>query len=539
MDVPVISRRGAIAAMSGIALGAVTTGCTTRPRNPGPVEAGEGLLPNYVAFDGLEPDLPSSAEGIPSAFFEYPAEPATYADVPLSLSAPVTVLTPTNGIGTPRANSPWGQNLQNTLGLELQMNLVAGADLSTKQQAMLAGGDIPDIAIVNPNNVPLAALDKYFADLGPFLSGAAVEKYRGLAAIPSLAWRTPTINGRLFGIPQPRISASYTLAIRQDLLGGGAPIELTRGDDLLTLFEEMTDERRSRWAFGQDLEWLLRLVLEMHGVPNGVNAWQQQDGAFTSMYEAPQMKDALQFVADVFKAGHVHPDAVGNPNAAWFPGGTTLSLVNDFATYATMVAANPDMDIELLPAPQWDGGGLAVKQLNAGASGNYAALRKADDDRIVELLEFANYLAAPVGTAEFLVARYGKEGESFEWQNGNPVLTGAGRADVFNAEALGYVTSGSMYTLYTPGHADFTRKQHDFLTTVMKQTHFNPAIGLYSATLVSGEASTANGRLGDVMDDIMQGRADVASWDKEVTTWRDTVGNRIREELQDAFAQSK
>src|SRR5699024_542683 len=137
------------------------------------------------------------------------------------------------------------------------------------------------------------ALQKYFTDLGPYLAGDAVKEYPALAAIPSLAWKTPTINGTLFGVPQPRIPASYTLGVREDIFADkGLKAEISTGQDLLDLFKELTDSRNNHWAFGQDPMWLLRLVLEMHGVPNGANAWSEEDGKFTAMYEADGAKDS-------------------------------------------------------------------------------------------------------------------------------------------------------------------------------------------------------------------------------------------------------
>jgi putative aldouronate transport system substrate-binding protein len=506
------------------------------PSGAGTSTGGSKTLPAYVPFPGLSPDLPEQ-DNVPAAFFSYPKNPSTFAKVPIAKGDSISVLTPTNGVGTPKGSSAWWQNLQDVLGIDLSMNMVPGADLGTKQQAMLSSGDIPDIAIVNPNNVPLGALQKYFTDLGPYLSGDAVKEYPALAAIPSLAWKTPTIGGTLFGVPQPRIAASYTLGVRQDLLDEkGVKADISTGQDLLDLYKELTDSKNSHWAYGQDPMWLLRLVLEMHGVPNGANPWIEDNGKFTAMYEAEGTKDSLDIVAGVWKAGYMHPDSAA-PNAAWFPGGTISTYIADFSQFPNLMVGNPGIKIGLVPAPKWDGGGLAVKQLNAGASGNYAAFKRADDAKIKMLLQFANYLAAPVGTQEFLTANYGKEGVSYTFTGDDPQLTDSGNADHYSAQALGYVANGSLDVLYTPGQSDFVKQQHDFLTKVMPQTYFNPTIGLYSPTNVGAAGLTATKNITDIMSDIMFGRKPASAWDAAVKTWQKAAGDKMRAEYEEAFAK--
>lgn len=523
----------AAAAAAGI------VGCTSKPSSPSGVTTPPGstsVLPNYVPFEGLAPDLPSNANGVPAAFLSYPKNPVSYAKTPVSNGASVSVLTPTNGGSPPKGSNTWWQNLQRVLGIDLNMSMVPGVDLTSKQQAMLAGGDIPDIAIVNPNNVPLGALQKYFTDLGPYLSGDAVKEYKALAAIPSLAWRTPTIGGTLFGIPQPRVAASYTLGLRADVLAQlGLTADIKDGDDLIELFRQITDAKAKRWAFGQDLTWLLRLVQEMNGVPNGANAWSEANGKFTANYETDGMKQSLETVARIWKLGYAHPESA-MPNAAWFPGGTVASYVADFSQFPALLAGTKGLQITLVPAPKWSGGGLAVKQLNAGASGNYAAFKKADEGRIRTLLGMADFLAAPVGTTEYLTANFGEKGVGYTFDGPDPVRTGVGDAERYSIQALGYVTSGSLSVLYTPGQTEFVKHQHEFLTKVMQQTYFNPTIGLYSATGAGSAGLTATNKIGTVMADIMYGRKDLSVWDAAVKDWQTTAGNKMRDEYEQAFA---
>jgi putative aldouronate transport system substrate-binding protein len=555
------TRRGVLAGAAGLAA-AIVAGCKSGSSTsaPSPSTASHGTSPGqtastsdpaagtsaspsptspaYVPFPELTPDLPGTPNGVPAAFFSYPKNPTMYAKVPIGAGDAISVLTPTNGSGTPKSNSAWWQNLQDILQVDIDLNMVPGGQLGAKQQAMLAGGDIPDIAIVNPNTVPLGALDKYFTDLSPYLAGDAVKEYPALAAIPSLAWKTPTIDGKLFGVPQPRIAASYTMGVRKDLLDKmGITVSLADGKDLLALFKELADPQHNHWAYGQDPMWLLRLVLEMYGVPNGANAWSEDNGKFTSMFEAPATKDAISVVAGVWKDGYMHPDSA-QPNSTWFPGGVVYTYISDFSQFSALLTANDGIEIELVPVPRWDGGGLAVKQLNAGAGGNYGAYKKAKPERIKELLRLADYLAAPVGTQEFLAANYGKKDVSYTFTGADPVLTPAGNGDHYSAQSLGYVSSSSLDVLYTPGHADFVKAEYDFLSKVMAHTYFNPSIGLYSPTNVSAAGLTAAQNIQNTLNDILQNRKPISAWDAAVKSWRDTAGNKMRSEYEEAFPKA-
>lgn len=495
--------------------------------------------PTYVPFPGPAPNLPSSPDGVPPAYYSYPAKPASYAAVPISASDPISVFTLSNGLGTPKENSQWWQNLQDILKIDLSLILANNAGFAAKQAVQLASGDVPDIMIVNPYNVPLGALNKHFTDLTEFLSGDAVKDYPGLAAIPTLSWKASTINGTLWGVPQPRFAVGYSLGINPDTAAtkGITDFSLSEGQDLLDLMKDLTDSKRNRWAFGQSPLWMVRLLWEMFGVPNGANGWSQNEGKFTSQLENEATPDVLAAVSGMWRAGVMHPDSA-SPALGWFPGGVVDMYIQEFSQFAPLLVANPGLGIEMIPLPKWHGGGLATKQmLSPAASGNYAAFKKASPDRIRELLRLADYLAAPVGTVEFLNVNYGLAGGSYTLDGSDPIPTEQGQGDYYTIQSLGYVTSGALNVLYTPGHEDFVKHQHDYAVKVMKSTHFNPAVGLYSPTLVSPAGVSAAKNIQSVMDDIMVDRKPVSAWSDAVKTWRSAAGDKIRGEYQEAYAK--
>lgn len=532
-----LDRRQFLAA-GGAAAAAMMLGSCSGEGKKAP-ELGKAKLPTYVPFPDTGADLPGNDTGIPAGFFTYPAQPKSFVTGDVGSGAQVTVFGPTNGLGAPKERSAWWQNVDKSLNIDLKLNVVPGGQLLSKQQVLLASGDIPDVMIINPNTLPVGALEKNFADLSSYLSGDAVKEYPALAAIPSRAWRTPTINGLIFGVPQPRIPAGYALGVRLDLLEKrGISPDLSNGQEFLSLLAELTDAKNNTWALGQDPMWVLRLVLEMYGVPNGANAWRETNGKFTSMFEAEEMVDALDIVATIVRDGRMHPDSAAKPNSTWFPGGVVSLMINDFTQFTSLALNNPEIRIGWIPVPKWGGGGLAVKQLNAGAGGAYAAFRKAEPDRLKELLRIANYLAAPFGTKEYLTVNFGLEGTSYSLDGTDPVLTEAGKGDSFTRQALAYVTSRTLDVLYVPKNKDLVQRQYDYLKAVMADTYFNPTIGLYSVTNV-GPGVAAAKVIQDSINDILSGRKPVSSWSEAVATWRSRAGDKMRAEYEESFARNQ
>lgn len=531
-----IGRRQLLAAGGAAATAVMVASCSGNAEQS--TQPGKAKPPTYVPFPDSGADIPGNDKGIPDAFFSYPAEPKSFVEGPVGSGGQITVFGPTNGLGAPKDRSEWWKNVDKTLNIDLKLNVVPGGQLLSKQQVLLASGDIPDIMIINPNTLPAAALQKNFADLSQYLSADAVKDYPALAALPSISWRTPTINGSIYGVPQPRISAGYALAARFDVLEQkGIAATVSDGAEFLNLLRELTDARSNKWAIGQDPMWMLRIVLEMLGFPNGANAWRESNGRFSSMFESEEMVQALEIVSAIVRDGLMHPDSTAKPNAAWFPGGTTSLSINDFTQFTSLAIANPDIEIGLIPLPKWDGGGLAVKQLNAGASGAYAAFRKAEPDRIRELLRVANYIAAPFGTKEYLSINFGVEGVSYTLDGSDPVLTEAGKADSYSRQALAYVTSRTLDVLYVPKNRELVQRQYDYLTAVMRDTYFNPTIGLYSETNVGAGVAAAK-VIQDAINDILSGRKQLSTWSEAVSTWRTQAGDKMRAEYEDAFARN-
>ena len=164
-------------------------------------------------------------------------------------------------------------------------------------------------------------------------------------------------------------------------------------------------------------------------------------------------------------------------------------------------------------------------------------LKKADSERIKEVLRVLNFLAAPFGTTEYLLNMYGVEGTDFTYsQAGDPILTDQGKADTLVQWT--YVMRAPD-ALYHPAAPDYAQVWHD-----EEVAHLSVAVDDPTAqyTPLSATYGKRNGPLSQMLSDrstdILWGRAPVSSWDQVVKDWRDQGGDAIRHELEEVMGTS-
>jgi putative aldouronate transport system substrate-binding protein len=505
--------------------------------------SGGAKPPTLVPFTGVIPDLPAGAHGVPAGYYHYPANPPQFLPGPFGNGGTVTMFLQSTGISVPEAKNHWWQALNKALNVDINYQIASFTEYNQKFAVQVAGGDLPDIAQIIPVNGLQQVLEKEFTDLTDYLSGDAIKEYPGLASIPTASWQIPTINGRIWGIPQARSAAGMILSFRGDLLDKyGVPLEDTAwgptpsvhsGQDFLDLCKELTDAKHNRWAMGAGpTVWALPGVLEMMEAPN---VWAEKDGQFTSVNQSPQMKEALDMVGQIWKKGYLHPDSFATPakNLTWFTGGITSLYFQSISGWKGFDVQYPSWKTGVIRAPKWGGGGFAAKALAvAGYVGGFPGLKKASPSRVKELLRIIDYLAAPFGCKEYLLANYGVEGVDYTLKGSDPVTTSA-----YSSEAMPiyYVATQGNVAVYAPTDPDLVKHEHAYLAAVLPTGMTNPAQGLYSETAL-GAGVAADAALQAVQADIIQGRRKVSDWDAAVKTWLQQAGNAEAKEYSEAYA---
>lgn len=527
---------GAGAVVAGV--GPVLTACGggTKAKNQQAANAAV-KLPAYVPYQGVTPDFPAKPAGALAGYLHYPAKPTRATTETPGSGGTVTAFTDLfNPVPPPVGQNKYWQALNKRLGIDLKINMVSDTDFSTKFATLMAGGDLPDMVQIPPGGAPQlpALLAAKFTELTEFLGGDAIKKYPFMANVPTYSWRSTVYNGGIYGLPLARPLMGSAFYQRQDIIDAkGLNGEIHSFADLLDLCKGLTDPKANRYANGDPVISMLTFVREMLGIPND---WAQKGGKFTSAYTTDEMRKALDSVRTMVKAGVFHPDSFSSSTVSrktWFTGGITAMNYDNslnWKTYATDPSA-PNIKINAMVAPGFDGG--AGTHRAGSPTFGIVALKKAAKSRIEELLRVANWLAAPYGTEEYLLRKFGVAGVDYSMQQGNPVLTSRGSNET--TVPVVYVMD-SPYVL-GPGPKSIVQPWHDFQTAVLQIVVEDPTVGLYSDTqsLVGAQLST---HISDAITQYLQGRSSLSDWNDAVRQWRSKGGDKIRAEYEKAYQTS-
>jgi len=494
--------------------------------------------PTYVKFAGPTPDVPGTAEGVFDGFTKYPTDlvtsvseaPGTGGDVTAALlrfGAPPVALD---------QNAYW-QEFNKRLNINFKPILVNSADWLAKINTIIAGGDLPDFIQLwgdIPNMVDFVTAE--CQDLSEYLSGDAVKKYPNLANIPTYAWQKTRIAGRLYGLPQDRGPFTAGLYIQQNLAEDAGIPQPKNTDEFTELMKALTRPDDGTWGMGSMAGTTYNIAFfdQLFGVPNG---WSVDDsGKFTKDIETEEAKAAVDYARSLFAEGVFHPDSNAMTADQAFPayiGGSVASLYDGFSSYdyywQQTQAVNPDFQVRIVVPFGSD----AVYYTGAGTF-SVTAMKQADPERIEELLQIANYLAAPFGTTENLFLVNGVKDVHYTLDdNGSPVLTQRGEAEAAPGLSQDYITSAPRVQIDT--------QYPDFVTTVNEQSKALLAIGVADPTLTlysptySSQVATLGQLVSDRVSAIIAGRASISDFDGMVDDWRSAGGDQSRAEFEQSY----
>lgn len=485
-------------------------------------------LPKYQPFTKVAPDFPADEQGTMPGYRAYPANPEPFIDGPIA-SSPIQVLSQADGPIPPTVdrNRFW-RDLNERLGAELRLNLAPPADYTQKLATILASGGMPDLTMIRFTDVARLPdmLRAQCADLTEFLSGENAAAYPALANIPGQSWKSTVFNGGIYGVPINRGAIGGLTMIRLDIAEQrGLSAQVTNGKEFIELLKGLSDPQRNRWASAAP-EMLLMHFLEMM---NGPNVWAEEAGRFSHAYESEQIKQALSVVAGLWKDGVFHPDSFASKKTTnWFSNGTIALYHGGYGGWLSYDKVD-DFRIGGVAPVGFDNGGV-VKKFTGPGIYSMTVLKKGSKDRTRELLRALNFLAAPIGTTEHLFRNYGIKDYSYTLEGTDPVATDKGKAERL---PLSYV-GAAPHSLYAPGKADWIEAQHAFQKQVLAATKHNAALGLYSVTASTKQASLDK-RITDLQGEIIQGRKTLADWDIEVDYWKRNGGDQMRAEYETAF----
>lgn len=535
MGANIVSRRAVLgtAAAVGLGVAASCTGSDNKSRTTQSTNA-SATLPKHIPLSGAKPDLAGTDKGVLAGYLQYPADPVSVVPEKPGSGGTVSILAQSAGPYAALDRNVIWQEVNKALGTSLDFTAVPPADYSAKFATTVAGGTLPDMIEIPTEAVRdlPAILAGTCHDLTDYLASDAIADYPCLANLPQYVWQNTVFDGRIRAVPVMRGVVGNVLFARQDIADElGYSLTVNSGEEFIELCRRFTDTSKNRWAVTQHPSFMLSFMLECLGAPN---EWQEKDGTFTSAYESEKTKRALDIVAGMWKENLFHPDSYAGADAKAWVQGRSLFVLGSYALWPRYLtvdfASNPDARVSVIAPPDYDGNGPGVKHLQKGVF-TISALRKTNEKRATELLRIANWMAAPFGTREHLLRRFGVEGKTFTRSGSDPKLTDQGTAQVSLPDTY-IMTIPSI--LYTAGNPDSTRAQHEYQTKVVPTGIRSAAIGLYSAT-DSRDGARLTKKLSDIQADIIQGRKPISAWNDAVATWKRDGGDRIAGEYADAF----
>jgi putative aldouronate transport system substrate-binding protein len=536
-----LDRRGflRLSAVAAFATGAGVTlaGCTTAASTGGGgsgVAATSGALPTYVAYKGVNPDLAGGADHM-AAFYAVPAEQVSAFSKPPLASGSITAMVNTFAPPPPSADSnAYWKALNASIGGELKLNLVPDADYQTKLTAVLAGGSLPDVV-----NLPLwlprlgQILPSLFADLTPYLGGDHSKDYPYLANLPTDSWKPLIYDGKLYGVPTPRMPVGNVLFKRADLIQQlGLDPDPKSWDDFVALSKGVTSAHDKRWAM-DDPNRLHTFCQASVGAPN--NWLVTSSGDFQNTIETDAFVDATEKTVAFIKAGYLHPDGFSDTfdqTRSNFGTGQTVFHHDGYLAWDILAASYPEIGIDAI-RPLTTPDGKAYQFTGAGAL-SISAVKKGDEKSVRRALDVLNWLAAPFGTKEYMLRKYGVEGTDYDMADGVPTLSATGTKEV--ALPLQYIVDSA--PVLGPGPKDRIDAEYAYHKAVGPELLEDPTVGLYSDTFAT-QGGTIQKVVNDALREILLGHQKVSTWPDTVKKWRAAGGSKMADEYATAYAASK
>ncbi|MBV9600962.1 MAG: hypothetical protein JOZ87_29455 [Chloroflexi bacterium] len=545
-------------APAAAATSAPAAAATTPPAAAKPAAGGRVQLPTFVAAKGPAADVPGT-DLIPAGYITYPKNPTQSVASPPGDGGDVTVAGEVFTSLIPLDQNTLWQQLNKSMNVNLKLNLAPFSDWAFgKFQALVAGGDLPDITMIPIGGVipdlP-SFLEAKVQDLTPFVSGDAVKDYPNLAALPTIGWKGMVYNNKIFAVPIAQSQFYWGLWGHQEILEANGLTWPKSAMEFRQQMKQLTNAQQNVYGIGFEVGNRYaygntnvggQLWPAIYAAPN--NWGVSSDGKWTKDWETDQFKSGVQLARDVFADGSFDPSTTYTTPTAddAFDGGKLIYRfsnalnVNHFddgavPVHRIMTTQNPPWKVRLAPPLPAEAGGKAQYNLGIGNFG-LIILKKADPARIKQLLNVINYVVAPFGSQEYLVANYGVQDQDYKLdENGNPQRTQQGVANMIN---WGGVMGLPSPVLFDPQNKDFPPTMNQALQALSPGATQDPTVGLYSATNQK-QGFLIQTQLADGLIDIITGRRPMTDYDQLVSTWRSAGGDTIRSEFQQAYAEAQ
>ncbi|MFE0102097.1 extracellular solute-binding protein [Streptomyces sp. NPDC059009] len=542
-----MSRRSFLSVSTAVAAGAATaslTGCGSSAKRQSEAASSKVKLPTYIPFTRIQPDLPSNAKGLSAGFLKYPEKlvrgvPKTPGDgSAVSVLTEIWVQPP-----LPKSRNDHWKRLNKETGFDITAILGTDPGYEEKFPAIVAGGDLPDLMWIPPNQGLqhiAELLEAKCANITEYVSGDAVKDYPNLAAMTPAHWKTAVVNGKIWGVPSPYPAFGQVYGGNPKVWEKADGLSATSPDEFLSKCKEVTGGKV--WALEPIYVNAASVLSQCFGAPN---KWRlNKDGSLTFWQETDEYTEALNFVMKMKKAGVFYP---GDPKMAdayiKMAQGSIGACVYS-SPYDARVKTrtnDPEMGAEVL-IPFAAGGAEPLHHMHLGTIG-YTAIKKGDEKRVRMLLELLNYLASPFGTKEREFLEFGTEGQDFTYDDqGFPERTKQGKQQVEGLDSGLRTATTSPFAILAssfPGtkSVDDVRTVYGMEKKLTETGIRNPTVGHYSDGYTEHYGRMSQ-EAGDLVNDIVSGRKKISEWKPFWSEWRNKGLEQMAREFQESIEKT-
>jgi putative aldouronate transport system substrate-binding protein len=519
----------------------------------------ESIYPSYLPLSGgPKPDYPAADANYSDGFDTYPSRPVTAVNGTPGTGSTVNMMSiQLFPPPTPLEQNPAWQAVNKAMNADVRFNIVTSADYPVKLGTIMAGSDLPDVLYMYSRpgaSSTLAAttgvpqfLQTKAADLTPYLAGDAAKEYPNLAAIPTVAWKNAgcAYDGHLYMLPIHRYLPGQMFVKNSNVWDRelGADYVPPNADEFKRVLQALTRPQEDFYGIGtgQQTQMMMPGFAAMFGAPNG---WRlQSDGKLVKDLETPEYRAAVAYARDLWSSGVFHPNSTSwasNVIARAQFAGSKFAVHRDpingwqDSWRQALGAAQPFNVRPLAVFPAHDGG--VQQHFVTGGHLWASALKKAQPERIRELLRILNWIAAPFGSREHQLMTFGVPGADYNLDAaGNPVVTPQGNADAYYVPWK-YIV-GARWVFYTPDLPNYAKVMYDTEHLLMPYAVSDPTFGQVSATNFS-KGFNLQQAVDDALVDLVVGRRAMADYDSMLKGWLDNGGETIRKEYQQSIAAS-
>jgi putative aldouronate transport system substrate-binding protein len=521
------------------------------------IESGQGDTQVTEGFDFLptreewplpvEPDLIGEPPHHPSGFTTYP-EPAQAIPEPPSGSGTYEMTVAVWG-DAPAQDDPYFDAVTQAWGgTRINLRQADGNTYGDTSVQWIKAGEYGDAIQLfswmtgSHANFRETVVNNFY-DLTDIVQGDIADRWPLLAALPSEAWGQSVWSkdpedpesAAIFAIPMNFSGGQGNgILARTDLMEAAGIAMPTTVEELLEACRAWSDDANGKWAFAA-LDWFIGQWFGLGGT-DGWN-WDADQKKMVHNVERPEFTEMLEFRRTLWDEKLIHPDApTGTLDAAAMQiAGSVLftqdNLIrwNDF----NLKVKRGEAEGAVAPLPPLAAKGRTPQVAMASGVDGWTFLNKnLSREQVEEILDVANWAAAPYGTKENELLEYGVEGEHFTiGEDGTPVYTELG-SQVVQTPVNYKQLAGKVQTFLT-GDPDMVAKRFEYNASIQDYRMENPFEGIRIEA--PAEAKAAGTTLWDQQQDIAYGRAELSSIPDMVETYLNNGGEAAREYYTNAY----